>query len=51
MGAYPKWELGVQLISEEEELKLDFDILDCTKWVPEELFPIKWVGTMELNKK
>ncbi|KAI5479923.1 hypothetical protein MNV49_002213 [Pseudohyphozyma bogoriensis] len=48
-GAYPKWELGVQLISEEEEEKLDFDILDCTKWVPEEQFPIKFIGTMTLN--
>lgn len=39
-----------QLLTEEEELKLDFDILDCTKLIPEELAPIKWVGTMTLNK-
>ncbi|KPV72577.1 uncharacterized protein RHOBADRAFT_55678 [Rhodotorula graminis WP1] len=49
-GAYPKYELGVQLISEEQELGFDFDILDCTKVVPEELVPIKWVGTMTLNR-
>ncbi|BGO94883.1 hypothetical protein NBRC10512_007170 [Rhodotorula toruloides] len=49
-GAYPKYELGVQLISEEQELTFDFDILDCTKIVPEELVPITWVGTMELNR-
>ncbi|GJN93045.1 hypothetical protein Rhopal_006090-T1 [Rhodotorula paludigena] len=49
-GAYPSYELGVQLISEEEELGFDFDILDCTKFVPEELVPIKWVGTMTLNR-
>ena len=30
-GGYPKWELGVQLIPIEDEDKLDFDILDCTK--------------------
>ncbi|KAK4704954.1 catalase, partial [Phenoliferia sp. Uapishka_3] len=56
-GAYPKWELGVQLISEEEELTFDFDILDCTKagaadqtLILHQLVPIKWIGTMELNK-
>lgn len=31
VGAYPKWELGVQLIPEEDEHKFDFDILDSTK--------------------
>ena len=49
-GAYPKYELGVQLISEEQELGFDFDILDCTKVVPEDLVPIKWVGTMTLTR-
>lgn len=49
-GAYPKYELGVQLIAEEDEDSFDFDLLDCTKLVPEELVPIKWVGTLELNK-
>jgi len=49
-GAYPKWELGVQLIPIEDEDKLDFDILDCTKYVPEELYPIKNIGTLELNR-
>lgn len=29
--AFPKWELGVQLIKEEDEHKFDFDILDSTK--------------------
>ncbi|GAA5880895.1 hypothetical protein JCM16303_005166 [Sporobolomyces ruberrimus] len=49
-GSYPKWDFGVQLITEEQELTFDFDILDCTKWVPEELAPIKWVGEMTLNQ-
>ncbi|BGP19370.1 hypothetical protein JCM10213_000998 [Rhodosporidiobolus nylandii] len=49
-GAYPTYDFGVQLISEEQELTFDFDILDCTKWVPEELAPIKWVGEMTLNR-
>lgn len=42
--------LGVQLISEEKELEFNFDFLDCTKRVPEELAPMIWVGTMTLNK-
>jgi len=49
-GAYPKWELGVQLIPVEDEDKLPFDILDCTKYVPEEMYPVKNIGTMELNR-
>ncbi|GAA5881000.1 hypothetical protein JCM8547_008339, partial [Rhodosporidiobolus lusitaniae] len=49
-GAYPVYDFGVQLISEEQERTFDFDILDCTKWVPEELAPIKWVGEMTLNR-
>lgn len=31
VGAYPKWDLGVQLIKEEDEHKFDFDLLDATK--------------------
>ena len=49
-GAYPKWELGVQIIPIEDEDKLPYDILDCTKYVPEEDYPIKNIGTMELNR-
>ena len=49
-GGYPKYELGVQLIPAEDEHKFDFDLLDCTKLVPEELVPVKWVGTMTLNR-
>jgi len=30
-GAYPKWELGVQIIAQEDEHKFDFDLLDATK--------------------
>ncbi|KAK4057357.1 catalase 1 [Microbotryomycetes sp. JL221] len=49
-GGYPQWELGVQLVDESDEDSFDFDLLDCTKLVPEELVPIKWVGTMTLNR-
>jgi len=49
-GDFPEWELGVQLISEEDEHKFDFDILDSTKLVPEELVPVQRIGKMVLNR-
>ncbi|GAA0302082.1 catalase [Gracilibacillus halotolerans] len=50
MGAYPEYELGVQLIDEEDEFKYDFDILDDTKFWPEEKVPVKIIGKMTLNR-
>lgn len=49
-GHYPEWELGVQIIPEEDEMKFDFDILDATKLIPEEMVPVKIVGKMTLNR-
>jgi catalase len=49
-GTFPQWDLGVQLIPEEDELKYSFDILDPTKIVPEELVPVQIIGTMTLNR-
>jgi catalase len=49
-GAFPEWEFGVQLLSQEEADALPFDILDATKVIPEELHPIQFVGRMVLNR-
>ena len=49
-GDYPEWEFGVQIIPEEDEHKFDFDILDPTKLIPEELVPITPLGKMVLNR-
>ncbi|AKA27448.1 catalase HPII [Pseudomonas chlororaphis] len=49
-GDYPEWELGVQVISEDNEHSFDFDILDPTKLIPEELVPITPLGKMVLNR-
>lgn len=49
-GAYPEYELAIQLIKEEDEFKYDFDILDDTKFWPEEEFPAKVIGKMTLNR-
>ena len=49
-GDFPQWELGVQIIAEEDEHKFEFDLLDATKLVPEELVPVQRVGTLTLNR-
>ena len=49
-GDYPEWELGFQIIPEEDEHKYEFDILDPTKLIPEEMVPVQIVGKMTLNR-
>src|SRR5690554_1525443 len=49
-GNYPQFDLGVQIIPEEDEHRFKFDILDATKLIPEELVPVKNVGRMTLNR-
>jgi catalase len=49
-GDYPEYELGVQIIEEEDEFNFDFDILDPTKLWPEEIIPVKLIGKMTLDR-
>jgi len=49
-GAFPEWELGVQIFSEEQAEHFSFDVLDATKLIPEELIPITPLGRMVLNR-
>src|SRR5580700_8564901 len=49
-GDYPEWELGLQIVEEEDEFKFDFDLLDPTKIIPEELVPVRRVGKLTLNR-
>lgn len=49
-GAYPEYELGIQVFTEDEAAKFSFDILDATKIVPEELVPVRPIGRMVLNR-
>ena len=49
-GHFPEWEFGVQIVAEEDEHKFDFDLLDPTKLIPEEMVPVKIIGKMTLNK-
>jgi catalase len=49
-GAYPEWELGVQLFSEADAERYSFDVLDSSKLIPEELVPVRPIGRMVLNR-
>jgi len=49
-GAYPEWELGVQVVEEADEHKFGFDLLDSTKLIPEDLVPVQAIGKMVLNR-
>ena len=49
-GAFPEYELGVQIFTEQQAEQFSFDILDATKLVPEELVPVQPVGRMVLNR-
>jgi len=49
-GDYPEWELGLQVVEEEDEHKFGFDLLDPTKIIPEEIVPVRRVGKMTLNR-
>jgi catalase len=49
-GNFPEWELGIQVVPEADEHKFDFDLLDPTKIIPEELVPVQRVGKLTLNR-
>ena len=49
-GAFPEYELGLQIFTEEQADKFTFDVLDATKLVPEELVPVVPVGRLVLNR-
>ena len=49
-GDFPVWDFGVQLFDQEFADKFDFDVLDATKIIPEEILPIRIIGNMTLNR-
>ncbi|MBC7998581.1 MAG: catalase, partial [Leptolyngbya sp.] len=49
-GDFPEWELGVQIVEEKDEFSFDFDILDPTKLIPEEIVPVQRIGKLTLNR-
>jgi catalase len=50
-GAYPQWELGVQVFPDNDEESFEgIDLLDPTKIVPEEIAPVQAIGLLTLTK-
>lgn len=49
-GNFPEYELGLQIVPEADEFKFEFDLLDPTKIIPEELVPVIRVGKLTLNR-
>ncbi|MCL6250830.1 catalase [Altererythrobacter sp. KTW20L] len=49
-GDFPEWELGVQLFDDDFADSFDFDVLDATKIIPEELVPVRIVGRLVLDR-
>jgi catalase len=48
-GKPAEWDLGVQLFDDAFADKFDFDILDATKLIPEELVPLRMIGRLVLD--
>ncbi|QFY61137.1 catalase [Rhizobium grahamii] len=49
-GNFPEWELSVQLFDQDFADSFDFDILDPTKIIPEEILPVRPVGRLVLDR-
>jgi catalase len=49
-GGVAEWEFGVQVVEEKDEHKFDFDLLDPTKIIPEEMVPVQRIGKLTLNR-
>lgn len=49
-GNFPEWELCVQLFDQEFADSFDFDVLDPTKIIPEEILPVKPIGRLVLDR-
>ncbi|RSC30488.1 catalase [Agrobacterium sp. FDAARGOS_525] len=49
-GNFPEWELQVQLFDQDFADSFDFDVLDPTKIIPEEILPPQPVGRLVLDR-
>jgi catalase len=49
-GNFPEWELGVQLFDDAFADQFDFDVLDATKIIPEELVTVRRIGRLVLDR-
>ncbi len=49
-GSFPKWNMKVQIMTEEQALKTSYNPFDLTKVWPHGEFPLIDVGVLELNR-
>ena len=49
-GDFPQWDLGVQVFDDAFADSFDFDVLDPTKLIPEELVPVRVVARLTLDR-
>lgn len=49
-GDFPSWELGVQLFDDRFADRFDFDVLDPTKLIPEDVLPVEPIGRLVLDR-
>ncbi|MFY8106490.1 MAG: catalase [Elstera sp.] len=49
-GHFPEWELCVQLFDQDFADRFDFDVLDPTKIISEEILPTQAIGRLVLNR-
>jgi catalase len=49
-GAFPQWDLGIQVFDQAFAEAQPYDVLDATKLVPEEDVPVRIIGTLTLNR-
>src|ERR1700761_3018825 len=49
-GDFPEWEFCLQTFTQEQADSFDFDVLDATKLIPEEVIPLRVVSRMVLDR-
>jgi catalase len=49
-GAFPEWELGIQVFDQAFAEAQSYDVLDATKLIPEEVIPVRIIGHMVLDR-
>ncbi len=49
-GDYPQFDFAIQAFDQDVADRFEFDILDATKLIPEELVPLQVIGRLTLNR-
>ena len=50
LGDHPQWDLAIQVFDEEFADQFDFDVLDATKIIPEEILPVRVIARLTLDR-